>query len=219
MPLTLYDPEPAPYVESQSLLDFLHDLSQPVTSLQCSSEVTLLKPRTVGEYVCAIEEHQALATDLNGMVRRFRDTFVDSKTEKGTASLKEAVVKAVETVARLAECVGAELRYRVEDVRVAGNDTRLRTGVAELLSAFLTARRQVAIRICEGPRILGKLQILVTDPDEEFARLTHPLPLVAKQKLVAAGVEVTNQPACGGEYVELRFSSDRHVSPQTSAIM
>ncbi|WP_041855553.1 hypothetical protein [Candidatus Korobacter versatilis] len=58
--------------ETEMLSRFLHDLSQPVTSLQCSADVALLRPRTGDEYAAVLREHCVLAADLRKLIDDYR---------------------------------------------------------------------------------------------------------------------------------------------------
>jgi hypothetical protein len=79
-------------VRRELLPDLLHELAQPISALQCATEITLRKPRTVQEYVLALEQIQQTASGMRRTMEFFRERWDASDPCDGSHPLAIAPV-------------------------------------------------------------------------------------------------------------------------------
>ena len=133
-------------LEQESLLpELLHALSQPLTSLRCSLEVTLLQPRDSEEYRRRLRESLKLTEDITVLARGIRE-LIDVEqpvaAPRGVA-LDKLLRCAVRELLPLADAEGITLSLLCSpSLMTQGDAQQLFTAVTHFLSFLLNLARK-----------------------------------------------------------------------------
>jgi K+-sensing histidine kinase KdpD len=127
------------------LAHLLHALNQPLTGLQCSLELALVRPRSAEEYARTIREAQDLTGRMRVLVEALRE-IADSESsrerEQSSISLNDLLATNVEELLPVAEVLGIRLRARVAAaLQVRGNSSLLSEVFFRLLDSALSLAR------------------------------------------------------------------------------
>jgi len=133
-------------IEQESLLpELLHALSQPLTSLRCSLEVTLLQPRDSEEYRKRLRESLKLTEDITVLARGIRELM---DIEQPLAPFRDVALdrllrSAVREFLPLADAEGIALSLFCGPSLVTSGDTQLFfTAVMHILSFLMNLAKK-----------------------------------------------------------------------------
>lgn len=134
-----------PQANREFVSNFSHALSQPLTALRGSLELTLLKPRTGTEYRKCLEEALEQADRLVGVLRAVRH-LVNMEGPGGVkerVSLGAIVEEITEDLRPVAESRSVKLSLQKEiDSTVLGDAQRLRQAIFNLVGNAIQACRE-----------------------------------------------------------------------------
>lgn len=133
-------------VEQASLLpELLHALSQPLTSLRCSLEVTLLQPRDSEEYRRRLRESLKLTEDITVLARGIRE-LIDVEQPVAVpqdVALDKLLCSAVREVLPLADAEGIGLSlFCAPSLITSGDAQQLFTAVLHFLTFLMNLTRR-----------------------------------------------------------------------------
>lgn len=127
--------------EQESLLpELLHALNQPLTSLRCSLELTLLQPRDSDEYRRRLRESLKLTEDITVLASGIRELIeVEQPIAQPRAVAFEKILRsAVRELMPLADVEGVGMSLMcVPSLIALGDEQQLSTAVIYLLSFLL----------------------------------------------------------------------------------
>lgn len=128
-------------VEQESLLpELLHALSQPLTSLRCSLEVTLLQPRDSEEYRKRLRDSLKLTEDITVLARGIRE-LIDVEQAPGSPSIvpfDRVLRSSVRELLPLADEQGVTLSLLCEpSLKARGDELQFFTAAMYFLSFVL----------------------------------------------------------------------------------
>jgi signal transduction histidine kinase len=138
------------------LAQLLHALSQPLTGLQCSMEVTLASPHPSERYVQCLREGLEFTERMRALVEAIREVTDAEQENKQTENvdLKSALRDAVEGLVPVAKSKSVDLVLNCalpEVLSVKAERGRITRAVFRLLEAGLTlAERGSVLRVETG---------------------------------------------------------------------
>src|ERR1700741_3237525 len=138
-------------LEQESLLpELLHALNQPLTSLRCSLEVTLLQPRDSEEYRRRLRESLKLTEDIMVLSRGIRE-LIDVEqpcSEPRAIALDKVLRSAVRELLPLTDVQGIELSLLCEPLpNVLGDEQQFFMAAMYFLS-FLLSFANTGDKVC-----------------------------------------------------------------------
>lgn len=133
-------------LEQESLLpELLHALNQPLTSLRCSLEVTLLQPRDSDEYRRRLRESLKLTEDITVLASGIRE-LIDVEqpiAQPRAVSLDKILQFSTRELMPLADAEGVGISVLcTPSLAVLGDEQQLSTAVIYLLSFLLNRSSQ-----------------------------------------------------------------------------
>ena len=165
-------------VEQESLLpELLHALNQPLTSLRCSLELTLLQPRDSEEYRKRLRESLHLTEEIVVLSAGIRE-LLDVEQPVGEAqpvALEKVLQSSVRELLPLAEAQGIQLSLHCSDaIPVQGDSQRYLGGLLYFLGfLFSFASKSDEIRVearLNAPWVV--LNLVLTKSDSQ-ANASH----------------------------------------------
>jgi signal transduction histidine kinase len=193
---------------SDVLGELLHSLSQPLTTLRCSLELSLGNSRELSTAKVAEQQHSSCSTALLqtekviGMIRLMRE-YLDAEhsgSEAYSTMLAPVVQSVIEDLSSIAAVHGIELRLRGSCTALLPlPEARLRLALQYLIMAKIEtqpAGGTVTLRLGEGEagtvlRVEGERVARGRDPNETNLRttrsLTSPASTLRKVRLAIAG--------------------------------
>jgi two-component system, OmpR family, sensor histidine kinase VanS len=133
-------------LEQESLLpELLHALNQPLTSLRCSLEVTLLQPRDSDEYRRRLRESLKLTEDIAVLASGIRE-LIDVEqpiAQPRAVSLDKVLQFSTRELMPLADAQGVGISVLcTPSLTVLGDEQQLSTAIIYLLSFLLNRSSQ-----------------------------------------------------------------------------
>lgn len=128
-------PAPASLGENELLSEILHELSQPLTALECGVEMSLRQDKTVAKLRSRMQALLATAQCLHQRLlelRALQDAGYAGDTIAPVA-LENLLAQLQEDLAPIAKQGNASLSVKCVPVLVSGNATRLRNGFFQIL--------------------------------------------------------------------------------------
>lgn len=179
-------------VEQESLLpELLHALNQPLTSLRCSLEVTLLQPRDSDEYRRRLRESLKLTEDITVLASGIRELIeVEQPIAQPRAVCFDKVLQfSVRELMPLAESEGVSMGTLCTPSLIAlGDEQQFSTAVIYLLSFLLN-------RSSKGE----ELNIQAKRDGEEIALAFE----LNKRNTQGSGSKVSAKPGAARAYLRL----------------
>ena len=200
-----------PFHSARELLpQMLHELAQPVSALQCSLEVALRRPRSLEDYLVALENAQEITNRLRARLEFFREF-----SEAGEpcdcmhpVDAAETIAAAIQEMQPLADSLGMTLEGECDSVMVYGNEQKFAFFVLQLLDAALASHQSTTVQWMTEDTIFGSLRVCNNDSSKRGLTLESlSLPQAA---LSTIGGEIFVQPLESGTLVKVRLAPYRN---------
>ena len=151
-------PAPASTAETAPRRDFasnmFHDLSQPLTALQCSLELALVRDQTIEDFRASVEAalHDAERLRQRLLLLRELSDAEDPGDTSTPVALDQLLQQLREEMLPLFESAGRSFELTCEAVRVAANEAKLMRGFFYLLEFLLRCRPSSHSIVMRGER-------------------------------------------------------------------
>lgn len=145
--------------------DVLHHLSQPLTALHCSLELSLARDQTAADFRGSIQAALQNADCLRQRLLFIRE--LNDAGEPGDTSVPVALSPLLEELREelfpLFESSGKSFEVNLRPVEVRGNRTKLARGFFYMLLFLLrTNARRVLLEECPTTQLAGNLELAIT---------------------------------------------------------
>ncbi len=144
--------------------DLFHTLSQPLTALQCSLELALVRDRTAGEFRASVEAALENAERLRQsflLLRELNDAD-DPGDISAPVDLRQVLLELGEDFLPIFESAGGQLDVTTDAVQIRGNTAKLKQAFFYLIDYLLgvLARPNLSIRVQQ--RKEGAVEVRMT---------------------------------------------------------
>jgi signal transduction histidine kinase len=194
-----------------------HDLSQPLTALQCSLELALVRDQTIEEFRASVETAVDAAETLRQRLLLLRElSEADDPGDTSPLALDRLLQQLREDMLPLFEDAGRSLELTCESVEVTANEAKLTRGFFYLLEFLVrcsspgatlvirgerTGQRQVEIRIA-GCEAAARIDVALSDDNCSGPDCRGELE-IARRTFRAIGGDLTwmTSPALPGDLI------------------
>jgi signal transduction histidine kinase len=157
--------------QSSFVSDVFHKLSQPLTALQCSLELSLARDRSLGEFRASVEAALHNAERLRQRLLLLRELHdADDPGDTSTpVQLQELLHDLQQDFLPVCESAGGCFTVSCEPVQVRGNGAKLRRAFFYLLEYLLRTSKRRSLNVTVDQANGRKVEIRLTVSEGRFA--------------------------------------------------